>query len=137
MTSDTAPHDARSRQVELLISHLLRIGVVTSLAIVIAGTVVTFVRHPAFLSQPHALDHLTSDNAAFPYTPVQIVTDFSQYPGRSMIMVGLMLLIATPVMRVGVSIFAFVYEHDRRYVIITSIVFALLILSFLIGKAGE
>ena len=50
-------------------------------------------------------------------------------------MVGLMLLIATPVARVAVSILGFVYEHDRRYVIITSIVLALLILSFVLGKA--
>ena len=48
---------------------------------------------------------------------------------------GLLLLIATPVLRVAVSIFAFVYEKDKVFVIITSIVLGLLLLSFILGKA--
>jgi len=51
-------------------------------------------------------------------------------------MVGLLLLIATPVMRAAVSIFAFVYQHDRTFVIITSVVLAILLLSFALGHGG-
>ena len=49
-------------------------------------------------------------------------------------MAGLLLLIATPVTRVAVSIFAFVYEKDRVFVIITIIVLSLLLLSFFLGR---
>jgi len=43
-------------------------------------------------------------------------------------------LIATPVMRVAVSILVFVYENDRIFILITCVVLALLLLSFLLGE---
>ena len=45
-----------------------------------------------------------------------------------------LLLIATPVVRVGVSIFAFIYQGDRLYTLITATVFCLLLMSFVLGK---
>jgi uncharacterized membrane protein len=51
-------------------------------------------------------------------------------------MAGLLLLIATPVLRVAVSILAFVYQRDRAFVAITSIVLALLLTSFVLGRGG-
>jgi uncharacterized membrane protein len=51
-------------------------------------------------------------------------------------MAGLLLLIATPVLRVAVSVLAFVYQRDRTFVIITSVVLTLLLASFVLGKAG-
>ena len=38
-------------------------------------------------------------------------------------------------MRVAVSVFAFVYERDRKFVLITAVVLALLLLSFMLGRA--
>jgi uncharacterized membrane protein len=38
-------------------------------------------------------------------------------------------------MRVAISIFGFLYEKDRLYVLITTTVLALLLISFLLGKA--
>jgi uncharacterized membrane protein len=49
-------------------------------------------------------------------------------------MAGLLLLLATPVLRVAVSILAFIYEKDGIFVMITSIVLALLLLSFVLGR---
>jgi uncharacterized membrane protein len=54
--------------------------------------------------------------------------------GDAIVTLGLLLLIATPVVRVGISILAFVYERDRVYTFITLTVFCLLILSFFLGK---
>jgi len=48
-------------------------------------------------------------------------------------MLGLLLLIATPIARVAFSVVAFLVERDRVYVLITIIVLALLVLSLLIG----
>jgi len=56
--------------------------------------------------------------------------------GSSIVTAGLLLLIATPVLRVAVSIFAFVYQKDWTFVIITTVVLALLLLSFWLGKGG-
>ncbi|MGC1451938.1 MAG: DUF1634 domain-containing protein [Candidatus Sulfotelmatobacter sp.] len=47
---------------------------------------------------------------------------------------GLLLLIATPVARVGLSIFGFAEEHDSMYVVFTVIVFSILLYS-LLGSA--
>ena len=49
---------------------------------------------------------------------------------------GLLLLILTPVVRVAVSILAFRAQRDRTYVLITSAVLVLLLLSFVLGRAG-
>ena len=51
-------------------------------------------------------------------------------------MAGLILLIATPVARVAVSVLVFVVERDGAFVLITLFVLILLLLSFLLGKAG-
>jgi len=53
-----------------------------------------------------------------------------------LIVVTVLLLIATPVLRVAVSIFGFALEKDRAYAIITSVVLVLLLISFGLGKAG-
>jgi uncharacterized membrane protein len=130
-----APHDARTRAVELLISNLLRIGVISSLGLIVIGTMISFVHHPDYLSQPPALERLTRPSAAFPHSVRQVVRGVAEVSGQAIIIVGLLLLIATPVVRVAVSIVAFAYDGDIPYVIITTIVLALLLLSFVLGKA--
>ncbi len=51
--------------------------------------------------------------------------------GRAIIDIGLLLLIATPVMRVVFSMVAFALEKDRLYVALTLIVLVILLLSLL------
>jgi hypothetical protein len=57
--------------------------------------------------------------------------------GQAIVALGLVLLVATPVLRVAVSILAFAYQRDRAFILITSLVFLLLMLSFLLGKGDE
>lgn len=126
----------RVRRVETLISVLLRVGVVTSLLIVVAGTVVTFVDHPSYLSSSADLDRLIAPGAEFPHTPAAVVRGLRHGDGPAIVATGLLVLIATPVLRVAVSIFAFVYQRDRTFVVITAVVLALLLLSFGLGHAA-
>jgi uncharacterized membrane protein len=44
------------------------------------------------------------------------------------------MLIVTPIMRVAVSIIGFALQRDRAFVLITSAVLAILIVSFALGK---
>jgi uncharacterized membrane protein len=127
--------DARVRTVELLISNLLRLGVITSLLILLLGESVSFIHHPAYLSNPPALRRLTTPGAAFPHSLREVLSGVRAWRGQAIVMVGLLLLIATPVVRVAVSIIGFAFQHDYGYVVITSIVLALLVLSFVIGAA--
>jgi uncharacterized membrane protein len=49
---------------------------------------------------------------------------------------GLVLLIATPVLRVAASLVLFALERDRAYMLITAVVLLTLALSFILGRAG-
>ena len=72
----------------------------------------------------------------FPHTPGMLWTGLENWQAEAVITLGLLLLIATPVLRVAVSVVAFGLEHDWRYVVITLIVLAILIVSFTIGHGG-
>jgi uncharacterized membrane protein len=48
---------------------------------------------------------------------------------------GLMVLIATPFVRVAGSIVAFAREHDRRYVLITAVVLVVMCLGVVLGRS--
>jgi uncharacterized membrane protein len=126
--------EERVRRVELLISNLLRAGVLISFTLIVVGTITSFIRHPEYLTNPSALQHLTQPEAAFPHTLHDLAADLQKLRGPAIVALGLLFLIATPVIRVGVSIFAFIYERDRIYTFITAVVFCLLLLSFVLGK---
>jgi uncharacterized membrane protein len=53
--------------------------------------------------------------------------------GQSIAMLGILLLIATPVVRVAISVVLFAAQRDRRYVLITAVVLALLLTSLMSG----
>jgi uncharacterized membrane protein len=129
------PEDRKVRQVELLISNVLRIGVGVSLGVIIFGTIVTFIHHRQYMRSPRELEPLTQPSRyTFPRTFAELFLGLREFEGRSIVVTGLLLLIATPVMRVAVSIFAFIYEKDRVFVIVTIIVLSLLLLSFYLGR---
>ena len=62
------PEDHRVVRVEIVISWVLRIGVVTSLAVVVAGLVLVFAHHPDFLTSTAELPKLTRPGGVFPHT---------------------------------------------------------------------
>jgi uncharacterized membrane protein len=128
--------DPRVRAVEIMISTILRTGVLASLALVVAGTVLSFAHHPAYFSSPAELQRLTHADGFFPHTLGAIIAGTGHLQGESLIMLGLLLLIATPVVRVAASIFAFIYQRDRIFVLITCTVLILLLASFFLGKTG-
>ena len=130
------PDLEKVRRVELVISNLLRGGVAISLFVVTAGTALSFVHHPEYVSSRAELARLTRPGAAFPQTLGQVAAGVRDGRGQAIATVGLLLLVATPVVRVAVSVLAFVYERDWTFVAITAAVLALLLLSFLLGKAG-
>ena len=125
-----------ARRAELLISWLLRIGVGTSALLVVIGMVLVFQHHPSYRSSHTDLATLTSGSADYPHNVREVLVSAMEGRGQGIAMLGLLLLIATPVMRVAVSILLFVHERDYRFVSITAVVLALLLLSFVLGAAG-
>jgi uncharacterized membrane protein len=124
------------RQVESLISWILRIGVATSAALVVLGMTLVFVHHPSYRHSAKDLRELTSAALEYPHTVGAVLTSVREGRGQGIAMLGLLLLIATPVLRVAVSIVLFAHERDGLFVLITSVVLALLLLSFALGAAA-
>jgi uncharacterized membrane protein len=123
------------RRAELIISAVLRIGVVSSMVVILAGTLLSFLHHREYVTSPAELQRLTQPGAAVPQTLHDVGKGVAQLRGRSVVAAGLLLLILTPVIRVAASIVAFVIQRDRIYVLITSLVLLLLLLSFSLGRA--
>jgi uncharacterized membrane protein len=110
-----------------IIGWLLQGGVIVSAAVILFG----------ILLLPFRPGGLTAQRLqTFPHSLGTVWVGISGLHPQAFITLGLLLLIATPVMRVAVSVVAFAIEHDRLYVVITLIVLAILIASLLLGKGG-
>ena len=121
---------------DLLISTLLRIGVIVSVLIIVAGLAITFAHHPEYFSSRPHLGELTSPGVHFPSTLFEVVRGVQHLEGQAIMAAGLLLLIATPVARVALSVGIFLAEHDRLYAAITTAVFAILMISFALGRGA-
>ena len=128
--------DAGALWMELVISYLLRVGVIASVAIILFGVVVMFVRHPVYLTSPAELDRLVTPGAAFPHTLADLWAMLGEFHGRAIVTLGLLVLIATPVLRVAASVVLFAMQKDWTYTLITAVVLSLLLLSLALGSRG-
>jgi uncharacterized membrane protein len=112
-------------RVEKILGDLLRSGVIAAALVVLAGGVVYLFRHGA---KPP--DYSIFHGVPAEFSSVRgILTSVLELRSRGLIQLGLLLLIATPVARVVFSVFAFVVQRDRVYIVITLIVLAVLIFS--------
>jgi uncharacterized membrane protein len=132
----TPPDTGPLAGTEKAISRVLRVGVTTSLVLVTAGTLLSFLRRGGYGDQPGEVARLVGPGGAFPRTAGWLIGGLLHLDGAAVIVAGLVLLIATPVFRVAVSIVAFARERDRPFVVITAIVLGLLLLSLVLGKSG-
>jgi uncharacterized membrane protein len=133
--NDSSPKTAVGRT-EVVISMLLRTGVLISLFTILLGVVLMFVHHPNYLISRTDLQKLTALGATFPQSLSEVAQGLLALRGQAMVAAGLLLLIVTPIFRVAASIIAFVIERDWTYAAITSAVLLVLLLSFFLGKAG-
>ncbi|NNN19905.1 MAG: DUF1634 domain-containing protein [Acidimicrobiaceae bacterium] len=125
------------RRAELIISGVLRIGVLLSLSIVIIGVVVAFASKPGVYLHTNATNKsLLSRSSAYPHSISTVFSGLAHLQGEAIIVFGLIILLATPMLRVLVSAFIFAFQRDRYFVPITVFVFLILVTSFLLGKAG-
>ena len=115
------------RDVEQLVGNLLRAGVVLASVVVLAGGLLYLVRHgtaPAdyrvFRGEPADLKGVFG-----------ILRDAASLSGRGLIQLGLLLLLATPVARVALTVFAFARQHDRLYAGVALFVLSVLLYSLI------
>jgi uncharacterized membrane protein len=134
---DAAGMDQKVRRVELAISYLLRGGVLLSVALVAAGLGVSFSQRPGFatLTGPTSYRQALPPAYGFPHSLGQLASALGRGDGRGLIGLGLIILIATPVLRVAVGMLGFAYEKDPPMTIVTLFVLCVLIGSFFLGGA--
>jgi uncharacterized membrane protein len=126
MQSERAWTDKR---IENILGNLLRVGVGLSAFIVLCGGAIYLARHGKETAEYQAFRGEPSNLRSVP----AIVRDSLKSDARSIIQLGLLFLIATPVARVILSIWGFAAERDRMYIIFTVIVLVILIFS-LVGS---
>lgn len=126
-SASATPRDtsADDKRIDEIIGGLLRLGVILAAAVVFVGGAFylarngsSLARYGIFQGEPGDLRYIGA-----------IFRDALGLHARGIIQFGLLLLIATPVARVLFTVFAFAYERDWTYVVVTLIVLTLLLYS--------
>ena len=110
------------KRIEQVIGTLLQVGVLLSAAVVLAGGIWLLV--DCGNGRPEYRTFRPPD-PALP-SPAGILASLRDSNPQSVIQFGLLLLIATPVSRVVLSLVAFALQRDRMYVVVTLVVLAVL-----------
>jgi uncharacterized membrane protein len=118
------------QELDVAVAGMLRFGVSLAAVVVFAGGVL-LLRHPWSAIPDYT--HFDPDGPAL-RTLRGIVHGALHLDPRSIIQLGLVLLIATPVARVVYCVVGFARQRDRFYVLVSSFVLAVLIYSLTEGR---
>ncbi|MBC1237818.1 DUF1634 domain-containing protein [Nostoc sp. 2RC] len=114
---------------EQFLGNLLRIGVIISTALVLIGGTLYLIRHG---TEAPNYQFFRGELPEF-RSPSGVVKSVESGRRRGIIQLGLLVLIATPVIRVACSLFAYVRQRDFTYIIVTLIVLFGLLYSLIGG----
>jgi uncharacterized membrane protein len=115
------------RSFEAQLASLLRTGVILAASIIFTGGVIYLAKYRAEVPNYRAFHGQPGQYRTISGIWREAIT----LRGRGLIQLGLLLLIATPVARVGMSVVEFTREGDWLYVGVTLFVLAVLIYSLL------
>ena len=132
---EVAEMEEKVRKVELAISLVLRIGVVVSVAVIATGLGLMFAHHAAYLPVHGHFSYkeLTSKSTPFPHSFASLGHSIAHGDGRGIVVLGVLILILTPILRVAVGVLSFIYEKDPPMAIVTLYVLVVLIGSFFLA----
>ena len=129
MTTQAPAGPWSDHAVEQLIGRLLQIGVFAAAIVTTVGGALLLVQHGSvtrafstFQGEPERLRSLGG-----------ILRGAAALQSDAIVQFGLVMLIATPVLRVAFTLIAFVLQRDATYVAITTLVLALLLYGLLNG----
>jgi uncharacterized membrane protein len=110
---------------------MLQLGVLIAAAVVLVGGGLLLAQHggqpiaySVFHGEPDGLRSIAG-----------ILRGARAMQSESVVQLGLLLLIATPVARVAFTLVAFVLQRDRTYIVVTTLVLALLLYGLVFGNA--
>ncbi|MEN6333205.1 MAG: DUF1634 domain-containing protein [Phycisphaerales bacterium] len=116
------------KRLEAIIGYTLRAGVVTAAAVVLIGGILYLARNSGASPDYHTFHPASKQTDALS----GIVQNVRELNSLGIIQVGLLVLIATPIARVILSVVAFALERDLLYVAATLIVLGFLLYSLLV-----
>lgn len=134
MKESASPQAMKGAQhwVDNALALVLRTGVMIAAVLVGLGAMAYLIRHPVppvdyrvFHGEPSELRSLSG-----------VLREALAFRGRGFIQLGLLVLMATPVARVILSVFVFLYERNGTYIFITLTVLAILLYSLLAGQGA-
>lgn len=134
MSTPPAPPagEDRERSVELAIGTMLRAGVVAAAIVTALGGLLLLAHHGGAPA-----DFAEFRGATAPFRGVSaILAGVAAGESAAIVQLGLLLLIATPIMRVALSLLAFARLKDWTYVVLSAIVLAVLLFGLSGAAAG-
>jgi uncharacterized membrane protein len=117
---------------DLSVASMLRFGVTLSAIVVFAGGLM-YLRHPFIVTPDY--QHFQAGTPDL-RTLSGIVYGAWKIRPDSLIQLGLLLLIATPITRVAFCVIGFARQKDRLYVLVSALVLLILLFSFARGLRG-
>jgi len=122
----------KDTDMQAVIGWILRAGVLVSMSVIFVGGVIYLYRH----GQTHVDYSKFVGVPDFVSNPEGIIHGIITLRGRAIIQAGIILLIATPVIRVVFSAIGFIMEKDYLYTAITMLVLFIILASMISGHAG-
>jgi uncharacterized membrane protein len=114
---------------EQLIGQVLRLGVLISGTIAIIGGI--WYLYQKGSGVPH---YTTFNGEPAGYTSLTgIIKGLAKGSATEIIQLGVLILIATPIVRIFFSLVSFIIEKDRLYIVITSVVLFIILFSMFAG----
>ena len=123
------PSQERTGRLEKQVARVLRAGVTTAAAVVLVSGLFYLARYGA---EPVQLGVFRGEPEPLRRVP-GILNEAARLGRRACIQFGLLLLIATPVLRVALACAAFINQRDWQYAVISGGVLAVLLASLLSG----
>jgi uncharacterized membrane protein len=122
----------KDKDMQLLLGQVLRAGTVISISVVFFGGVIYMLRHGHTIADYRVFKSLPD----FVNHPSGLLYGIVNFKGQAIIQFGIVLLIATPILRVVFSAIGFVLEKDYLYLAISLLVLSIIFMSMLSGHAG-
>lgn len=117
----------RDSTLDLILSRVLMWGMILAIVTTVIGGVLLLrqqgtdiVNHSIFKGEPADLTHVST-----------IILEAFRGDALSIIQLGLLLMIITPVARILSCLIIFAYQRDRLYVVLSGFVFAVLVFSLI------
>ncbi|HXX91952.1 MAG TPA: DUF1634 domain-containing protein [Acidimicrobiales bacterium] len=139
-TSDPLHYEppAAMARLEAAVTVVLRIGLALSMAVLVVGTLVTLAAASTSAQAGRTVGALRHGAAhpgglAIPRSVGAVARGLAHGQGPAIVLLGVLLLVLTPISRVAVSAVVYAREHDTTFVVISVVVFALLVASFALG----